>query len=172
MDLIVQPATSKKLPGLLRSESCFYVSKNKLLKTSFQTEQLSSSWDRMKGIPNTHPKGQPLLGLPSAWRPFRDFLCCDHPTHMQIHTMLSASRSITFFTPSCPWVAFVPPFMSHNFSVFTVPTLPCETHPALGELPFPANSTSTSSVPAQGMAQMTKKFPFYLGNFIHFILYP
>lgn len=110
MDLILQPTTSKKLPGLLRAESCFYLSKIKQCEKHLLKQ--NNLWvvkrERTKGMPNMHPKGQPLLGFPSAWRPFRDFLHYGHPIHMQLHTMFFASRNITFPPLSCPRVAFVP----------------------------------------------------------------
>lgn len=53
-----------------------------------------------------HPKGQPPYIFPQPGDPF---LHCDHLIYMQLHTMLSASRNITFFPPSCPRAAFVLP---------------------------------------------------------------
>lgn len=112
----------------------------------------------MKDIPNMHPKVQPLLGFPSAWKPFRDFLHYGHPIHMQLH-MFFASRNISFSPLSCPGVAFVPPFTFH-FSVFTMPTPLCETHPGLGKLPFPGKFSQHLQCARTGKGTNDLKFPF------------
>lgn len=116
--------------------------------------------DRMKGMPNMHPKGQPLVGSPSAWRPLGTS-CTVNIQSTSSSTPCYLFPGISLFSPpSCPRVVLVPPFTCLIISQFLhKPTLPCETHTVLGKLPFPANSASTSSMPGQGTGQMTKKIP-------------